>query len=154
MRWFVFILIMIPSLAAADKATRDNLLKQVEVMNQCWPVFVFVMPMTKKLDKYEEMADETQKFKLTLQYEHDEILFSSKNLDKFGRRIEKIFKENLTEIGEKMQSLTQSEQDYLEMKILDLLTVQAEKQLSSKYGEINSFVKQLKVCIKRYNLND
>jgi len=105
MRWFFVILFFIPNLAAADKATRDEVLSFLNQNMTCVGIFETISIEVKRFEKS----------RLVMQFEIDEDFFSIENIERYGMTLQSAVENAFPR--EKYSTLTDDEIRYLILKL-------------------------------------
>lgn len=103
MRWFFVILLFVPNLVAADKATRDEMLELFSKFGKCDQILN--LQRTKK--------DKFRKSQIVMQYEIDEEMFTMENIERLHKRLNDYLN---AAAKDKWASLTEDELEYLKVK--------------------------------------
>lgn len=153
MRLLILCLLLMPTASLADKATRDQLLDRVTEIYSCfgymlpWGDDAILTPEDKKL------VNETQ---LILQFEHDEEFFAVENLVNLKTEFMKSADEQWANLGELIEKLSESEKQYLGLKIRNLNPMAPADKTSDIIGfwpdNTKQIAKNIKICAEKYNL--
>jgi hypothetical protein len=155
MRLILFLLLFLPNITAADKASRDQ---AIEILTELYECTGYIYPWGENALLTREDRKLVQEPQLILQFEYDEEFFSVENLVKLQIKFEKKLNEQL---GKKMEmlsaKLSESEAEYIGLKIANLNPMTPPDKLSDIGGfwpdDIKKIARNIRKCVKKYQLN-
>ena len=153
MRLIFFCLLLVPTVSLADKATRDQLL---EILTETYSCTGYILPWGEDALLTSEDKKLVNKIQLILQFEHDEEFFSVENLVRLKLEFGKKFEEQYPIIDQLSEKLSESEKQYLGLKIANLNPMAPADKASDIIGfwpkDIKLIAKNIKECAKKYSL--
>ena len=150
MRWLIFILFLMPNFAAADKATRDQVLYEMSQVMHCTAVLSPWTDSMQGLYEHEEKA--FRKNQLIMQFEVDEKAFSMERLQ--ARSEEFRLNETLrwSSLRKRVLSLPEEEKNYLQIK-LEEAVLELEDLMKRLMADPYFLAEETQQCLKKYDLD-
>ena len=155
MRLILFLLLFLPNITAADKASRDQ---AIEIFTEVYECTGYLGPWGENALLTREDRKLVEETQLILQFEYDEEFFSVENLVKLKIKFEKKLNEQIGKKLEKLSGkLSESEVEYIGLKIANLNPMTPVDRASDIKGfwpeNIKQIARNIRKCAKKYQLN-
>jgi hypothetical protein len=139
MRWFIFVFILLPNFAIADKAMRDKILAIANHITPCAAVFEL------------GLEDEFKKTQLLMQYEIDEELFSMERIEGYAKALKLKIAAYAQDFD--VSALTETEKEYLEMKDKALFSA-SKDHAQNILSDPVKLSQEIIHCVEKFQLDD